>query len=88
MFLLDAFLEIGQIRCLEVNIDALGPPVKDMARFFQRVQAAGKPLLIRGSVTGDEMRLLLDALDPRGLFFNIMVNDMPEIERLRPLVGM
>lgn len=88
MFLLDAFLEIDQIRCFEVNIDALGPPVKDMAPFFQRVQAAGKPLLIRGSITEDEMGLLLDALEPRGLFMNIMVNGMPEIERLRPLLGM
>jgi len=30
----------------------------------------------------------MDSLDPRGLFFNIMVNDMRQVELLRPLVGM
>jgi hypothetical protein len=88
MFLLDAFLEIEEIGCYEINNDALGPPVKRMVPYFQRVQAAGKPLLIRGSFTPEEMRLLMDSLDPRGLFFNIMVSSMPEVETLRPLLGM
>jgi len=34
------------------------------------------------------MRLLRDALDPRGLFLNVMVRGMREVEALRPLVGM
>jgi hypothetical protein len=88
MFLLEAFLEIEEIRCFEVNQDALGPPVARMAGFFRRVQTAGKPLLIRGSFTPDEMRLLMDTLEPRGLYFNIMVKEMREVERLRPVVGM
>lgn len=88
MFLLDAFLEIAEIRCFQVNQDALGPPVARMLSYFRRVQDAGKPLLIRGSFTPDELRLLLDALDPRGLFLNIMVKEMREVERLRPLAGM
>ena len=88
MFLLDAFLEIGEIQCFEVNNDALGPPVKEMVPHFRRVQDAAKPLLIRGSFTTGEMRLLMDSLAPRGLFLNIMVKSMKEIESLRPLLGM
>lgn len=88
MFLLDAFLEVGEIRCFEVNNDVAGPPVKEMVPYFQRIQAAGKPLLIRGSFTPDEMRLLADSLEPRGLMLNVMVAEMKEIESLRPLVGM
>lgn len=88
MFLLDAFLEIGEIQCYEINNDALGPPVRDMVPYFRRVQKAGKPLLVRGSFTPDEMRLLVDSLDPRGLFLNIMVSNMKEIEALRPIVRM
>jgi len=88
MFLLDAFLECEPIQCFEVNNDALGPPVREMATHFRRVQCAGKPLLIRGSFTTEEMRLLRDALDPRGLFLNVMVRGMREVEALRPLVGM
>lgn len=88
MFLLDAFLEIEEIRCFEVNNDASGPPVQQMVPHFQSIQRAGRPLLIRGSFTPDELRLLMDSLDPRGLFFNIMVTGMSEIETLRPLTGM
>lgn len=88
MFLLDAFLEIEDIKCFEVNNDASGPPVLEMVPYFQMIQDAGRPLLIRGAFTPEEMRLLMDSLEPRRLFLNIMVKDMDEIESLRPIVGM
>jgi len=34
------------------------------------------------------MQLLLDSLEPRGLFLNIMVNTMGEVDRLRTLLKM
>jgi hypothetical protein len=88
MFLLDAFLEIDEIQCYEVNNDAAGPPLHNMVPHFRAIQRKNKPLLIRGSFTSDEIRLLMDSLDPRGLFLNIMAGDMKEVEALRPLVGM
>jgi hypothetical protein len=88
MFLLDAFLEVEEIRCFEVNIDALGPGVAAMIPHFLRIQAAKRPLLIRGAFTPAELRQVTDALDPRGLFLNIMVEHIGEIEPLRPIVGM
>lgn len=88
MFLLDAFLEIDEIQCFEINNDVLGPPVAKMIPHFRKVQRAGKPLLIRGSFTPDELRLIMDSLEPLGLFLNIMVNSPAEIEPLRPLAGM
>ncbi len=88
MFLLEAFLEIDEIKCYEVNNDASGPPLSTMIPRFQRVQRANKPLLIRGSFSPDEMHLLMDSLDPRGLMLNIMVADRSEMDALRPLVGM
>jgi len=88
MFLLEAFLEIEEIQCYEVNHDALGPPLKAMVPHYRRIQDARKPLLIRGSFHPEEMRLLIDSLDPRGLFLNIMVANEREIEELRPLIGM
>jgi hypothetical protein len=84
MFLLEAFLEIEEIKCFEINNDVCGPPVKEMVPYFQMVQKAKRPLLIRGSFKRDEMRFLLDSLEPRGLFLNIMVNSMEEVEALRP----
>jgi len=88
MFLLDAFLEISEIACFQINKDALGPSTAAMIPHYQKVQRAGKPLLIRGSFDAEELRLLLDSLDPRGLFLNIMAESVPQIETLRPLLGM
>jgi hypothetical protein len=90
MFLLDAFLEIEELRCFEVNYELIsgGPPVAGMLPYWRRIQAAGRPLLIRGSFTPDEARELVDGLDPRGLYLYIMVEDEAEIEALRPVLGM
>ena len=88
MFLLDAFLEIDEIQCFEINNDAAGPPLARLIPFLQRVQAAGKPLLIRGAFQPEEMRMLMGSLEPRGLFLNIMIGSLKEMELLRPLVGL
>lgn len=88
MFLLDAFLEIQEIKCFEINNDVCGPPLEKMVPYFKMVQQANRPLLIRGSFTPDEIRLLMDSLEPRGLFLNIMITTMKEVEILRPLLGM
>ena len=86
MYLLDAFLEIEELRCLEVNIEPFNIPVKDMIPYYQRIQTADRPLLIRGSVTPDEMRLILDSLEPQGLYLHIVVNKQQEIDALRPVL--
>jgi hypothetical protein len=88
MFLLDAFLEIEEIACFEINKDALGPSTAVMIPHYRKVQQAGKPLLIRGSFDAGELRLLLDALEPRGLFLNIMVESVGQIEALRLVLGL
>ncbi len=90
MFLLDTFLEIEEIRCFQVNYEVRsgGPPVAGMIPHWRKIQAAGRPLLLRGSLTPDEMRLLMDSLDPRGLYLYVMIENMAEVEALRPVVGM
>ena len=88
MFLLDDFLAIEEIKCYEINQDAIGPPVAKMIPHFQRVQQARRPLFVRGSFTPEETRLLMDSLEPRGLFFNIIVESMEHMESLRPILKM
>lgn len=90
MFLLEAFLEIEEIRCFQVNYELIsgGPPVSGMLPYWRRIQQAGRPLLIRGSFTPDEARELVDGLDPRGLYLYVMVENEAEIEALRPALGM
>lgn len=88
MFVLDHILEIESLRCLEINNDVGGPPVAEMVPHFMKAQKAGRSLLVRGSFSEDELRLLMDKLDPRGLYIYIMVQDEAEIDRLKPIVGM
>jgi hypothetical protein len=87
MFLLEAILEVDEIQCYEVNNDALGPPLAKLIPHLQSIQAHRKPLLVRGSFTAEELRLVMDSLAPRGLFLNIMVRDVAETEPLRKIAG-
>jgi hypothetical protein len=90
MFILDAFLEIEQIRCFEVNYEKTsgGPAIAGMLPYWRMIQQANRPLLIRGSFDPDELRLLLDSLDSRGLYLYIMVSDQSELDALRLVAGM
>lgn len=88
LFLMDMLLEIDEIRCYEINNDVSGPPVEELIPYFQRIQRAGRPLLIRGSFKADELKGLLDVLEPGGLYLYIMVEQEEEADRLRPLVGL
>ncbi len=88
MFLLDAFLEIEEVQCFQINIEPFNIPVKDMIKYFRQVQEADRALLIRGSLTEEELRTLLNSLEPHGLYLHIVVKDMEEIESLGPLLGM
>jgi hypothetical protein len=88
MIVLDQMLEIPTIKCYEINNDVGGPPVDTMVPYFQMVQKAKKPLVIRGSFTPDELKLLMDSLSPAGLYLYIMVADEKEMEPLRPIAGL
>jgi hypothetical protein len=88
MFLLEAILEIEEIQCYEINNDVCGPPLDKMVPYFRMVQRAKRPLLIRGSFTPEEIRMLTDALDARGLYLLIMVKSMEEVETLKPVLKM
>jgi hypothetical protein len=88
MFMLDAFLEIEELRCFEINIESFNIPVKGMIDYFKMVQDADRPLLIRGSLTEDDLRLVLDCLDPRGLYLHIMPSGKEQLDLLRPILGM
>jgi hypothetical protein len=88
MFLLEEIVEIEEIGCFEINNDVGGPDLREMVPRFHRVQQSRRPLIIRGSFSPRELRLLLDALDPRGLYLCIMVKDLRETEPLRRVLGM
>jgi hypothetical protein len=88
MIILDQLLEIPELRCLEINNDVVGPPIKEMIPCFRMVQKAGRPLIIRGNFYPDDIRLIMDSLEPAGLYLYIMINSMQEMEPFRPIVGL
>ena len=88
MVMLDDFLDIEELRCFEINLETFNIPVAGMIEYFQRVQNADRPLLIRGATTEDEARLLMDSLDPRGLYLHLMPKNKEEVDALRPIFGM
>ncbi len=90
MFLYDLFLEVEEIRCFQVNyeLQSGGPPIAGMIPDFRKIQAADRCLLVRGSFTPDELRVIMDSLDPRGLYLYIMVGSLAEVETLRPVLKM
>ncbi len=90
MFILDAFLKIEGLQCFEVNyeVGSGGPDIQGMVPYFRKFQEANRSLIVRGSFTPDELRFLIDSLDPRGLYIYIMVENMQEVETLRPILGM
>ena len=87
-FVLDAILEVDEIAAYEYNRDVSGPPLREMIPYYAMIQDAEKPLLIRGSFTADELSLLQDYLDSRGLYLYIMVSSLEETEPLRRVLGM
>jgi len=90
MFLLDAILEVEELRCFEINIDAVAGAltVEQMIPYFKQVQDAERSLLIRGSFSTEEMRRLVDSLDPAGLYIYVMVESSREVNELAPLMGL
>lgn len=87
MYILEDFLEISKIKSFEINLD-VAADLKAMLPYYQKVQANKKPLIVRGSFSPDDLRLLVDTLEPTGLYLVIMVKNIREMEELRPLLGM
>ncbi len=88
MIVLDELLEIKEIKMFEVNQDVGGPPVEWLIPYLRRIQDAGVPVLTRGDFTTEDVRKLMDALDPAGLYLYILVKEPKEADKFRPLVGM
>lgn len=88
MFILEAFLEIEELRCFEINNDASGPTLQEMIPHYRKVQEAKRALVVRGSFSPDELRLMVDSLDPRGLLLLIMIESLDEIDTAKAILGM
>ena len=67
--ILPVIMDLPELRAVEVTLDPApyGPPPLDLLPDFERIQEAGKSLLISGPMRGADLKALLDRLSPVGL---------------------
>lgn len=89
MFLLDYILENPYIKCFEVNHDDIeeGLPITKLIPYLSKIQKSNRSLLLRGSFTDEEMKEIIEKLNPAGLYLYIMVKDEKEIDSIKKIIG-
>jgi hypothetical protein len=65
---LDILIAEKELPAFEITVDDGGPGVAVIAEAGEKVQQAGKPLIIHGTLTSEETITLCRALDPYGLY--------------------
>ncbi len=77
---MDYFLEIEEIDVFQINRDLVGMRTEEMIPYLKRVQDQKRRLLIRGSMTKDDLRLIHTNLSPTGLILQIVLDKADETE--------
>ena len=75
-------LSVGPLQLVQVQKDEGDPPIYNRIEIYQSVQKAGKCLLISADLSYDEVAALLDALDVRGLYLSLTLEDNDSPERM------
>ena len=79
----DILLADGRYDVLEINIDpdGAGPRVRELIPVFQRIQSAGKPLVLWGEILPAELGLLHERLNPAGLSIQPIISQRKELDQ-------
>jgi len=85
LYPVDALLADGSYDVLEINIDrdGSGPTLSRILPTLQRIQEAGRPLLLWGEINRNGWRLLQSQLSPAGLGIQPIVKTPAETTRFR-----
>ena len=84
LFLVDAFLEIEEINTIQVTKDQGRVKLADLLPALRRIQAAGKPLVLKGQFESGEWSLVREGLSPVGLCIEPVVGSFEEAKRRLP----
>ena len=68
MHQLDDLLSEPALRAVEITLDDVGPPLVKVAQRIAQVQAAGKPVIVHGTMNAQGMAELVQHLSPVGLY--------------------
>ena len=83
LFLLDHFLEIEEIDCVEINKDTTGMDLEEELPYIKKVQDRNRCVILRGNYTRRELQLMETHLDPAGLAVQIVVHHRREADEYR-----
>ncbi|MEW5717457.1 MAG: hypothetical protein AB1817_02405 [Chloroflexota bacterium] len=72
--LIAALLEIPELPAIQVILDPTGPSFVEMIPILQKIQSAGKALLITHELADETLNSLLNNLSPRGLAVERMIS--------------
>jgi hypothetical protein len=87
LFLLTHFLEIEEIDVFQVNRDVGGMDLKEMLPYLHKIQESKRCLIVRGTLTQRDLRLIKESLRSEGLLIQIVVNGCEEAEELQDVIG-
>ena len=79
---LTALLELGPGWAIEVTMDPTGPSVAETLPLFQRIQEAGRPLIVFGLNDAAQVAQLVAGLSPRGLCVIVQADTEEQAEAL------
>ncbi len=85
LYMEETLLADDTFSVIEVNLDlpGSGPPLREYLPALQRVQRAGRPLLLWGEISPEDWTLLENGLRPAGLSIQPIVRSPDEILRYR-----
>ena len=81
MFLLDHILNIPTLRCVEVDVD-FEAHIPDLIPALQKIQSAGKCLIIDGFIGWSMLSLLLNQIDPSGTLYHLRAQTVEAAQTL------
>lgn len=85
-FLLDQFLDILELKVVQINKDVGGPSVEAMLPQFRRVLDAGKKLVIWGALDQADVEVVRQELPSRNLYLQIVTENVEQAQELMQLI--
>ncbi|MEJ2616394.1 MAG: uroporphyrinogen decarboxylase family protein [Ignavibacteriaceae bacterium] len=86
LHLIDQFLEISQLRSFQITKDSNVLTLNTMLPALNKIQEAGKPLILKGQFKKEDYDLILNQLSFRGLCIQPVVKNLSEANELLPLL--
>ena len=79
--LLDDFLAIPSLACVEANVDT-GSDVPELIPHFQKIQAAGKCLVVEARIPWGLFETILRALKREGTLYHMKTDSVDEAKEM------